>query len=100
PPVPMEPPLPPAAAAGEIQTQSDYEDFLQKNQSVKSLSWNKKNEIIFHLKSGKEERYKLNDEKSNKEAEVKYGKLPEAPPPPPLPPPPPPPPAPPIKTEL
>jgi hypothetical protein len=38
------------------------------------------------LKSGKEEKYKLGNEKSLKEAEAKYGQLPAAPPPPPPPP--------------
>jgi len=66
----------------------DYEAFLKRNPSVKSLSWTT-NEVIVNLKSGKQERYNTADEKSIKDAEAKYGKLPMAPPPPPPPLPPP-----------
>ena len=105
-PPPPPPPVPaveaaPAPPANEFLS-DDYETFLKKNPSVRSLGWNAKNEVIVHLKSGKEERYLLNSE-GRRQAEAKYGALPEAPPPPPkapLPPPPPPaPPAPPVPTK-
>ncbi|MDB5205805.1 MAG: hypothetical protein JWR72_880 [Flavisolibacter sp.] len=96
PPPPPLAPLPPDAPppplpANALQGGNDYEAFLKKNPSVKSLRWTNNNEVIVRLKSGKEETYKLDDEKIIKEAEAKYGQLPDAPPPPPLPPPPPPP---------
>jgi len=92
---PSEPPPPPPSP-----DKDDHDEFLKRNSCVKSLSWTEKNELIVRLKSGKEEKYNLADDKSVKEAESKYGKLPAAPPPPPLPPPaPPPPPKPPKKTQ-
>lgn len=90
-PLPPDAPPPPPLPANALQGGNDYEAFLKKNPSVKSLRWTNKNEVIVRLKSGKEETYKLDDEKIIKEAEAKYGQLPDAPPPPPLPPPPPPP---------
>ena len=99
PPPPMAPPAPPAPPepgdqVAEKWNSNDYDAFLERNPSVKGLSWNNKNWLTIRLKSGKEEKYNLADEKSKKAAEDKYGELPVAPPPPPLPPPPPPPPAP------
>jgi hypothetical protein len=98
PPPPSEPPAPnapppPPTLANDLQIPHDYEAFLEKNSSVKSLGWTK-NEVIVRLKSGKEERYNLNDGQSRKTAETKYGALPQAPPPPPPPPAPPAPPKP------
>jgi hypothetical protein len=93
PPAPAAPdaPPPPPAPVNAVQLKDDYKVFLKRNPSVKSLGWTKKNEMIVRLKSGKEEKYSLDDEKTIKEVEAKYGQLPVAPPPPPLPPPPPPP---------
>ncbi|HEY0039413.1 MAG TPA: hypothetical protein VGB71_02060 [Flavisolibacter sp.] len=88
-PPPPEPPIPPSPADEGFLQDEDYEAFLQRNPSVKSLGWNFENEVIVRLKSGKEERYKLDNEASRKAAETKYGKLPAAPPPPPPPPAPP-----------
>lgn len=83
PPPAPEPPMPPQ------ERPEDYVAFLKKNPTVESLAWNADDEVIVRLKSGKEERYNLNDEKGRKAVETKYGKLPVAPPPPPPPPPPP-----------
>lgn len=88
PPPPPPPPAPPVKDEEKTTHPKDYQDFLDRNPSVKSVGWNFRNEVIVYLKSGKEERYKL-DEEGRKEAEAKYGKLPVPPPPPPIPPKPP-----------
>lgn len=90
PPAPPLPPTPPDPPLDENQLPDDYEAFLKRNPSVKSLGWTAENKVIVRLKSGKEDRYDLDDEKSRKEVTEKYGELPVAPPPPPLAPPPPP----------
>lgn len=94
PPAPGEPPPPPEAPIPPLPPQEelpeDYEAFLKRNPGVEALGWNDKNEMIVRLKSGKEERYNLQNEQSREAAEAKYGELPAAPPPPPLAPPPPP----------
>ncbi|HEV7332098.1 MAG TPA: hypothetical protein VGN63_13770 [Flavisolibacter sp.] len=80
PPPSPKPPLPPPPPA----LPKDYTDFLSRNSSVKSLHW--QNEIlVIKKKNGQTERYVLN-EQGIREAEAKYGKLPQAPPPPPKPP--------------
>ncbi len=63
----------------------EYNDFLKRNPSVKGLSWNN-SEVIIRLKSGKEERYNLDNTQETDAIGRKYGKLPIAPPPPPPPP--------------
>jgi len=96
PPPPPKPPTPPVEMIADVPPPpppppqkrglSDaYTAFLKRNPSVKSLAWTFRNEVIVRLKSGKEERYKLDDE-GRKLAEAKYGKLPAPPPPPPPPP--------------
>ena len=90
PPPPPAPPTPPDPPSEEQQLPDDYETFLKRNPLVESLGWTVENKVIVRLKSGKEERYDLKDEKSNKQVTEKYGELPVAPPPPPLAPPPPP----------
>jgi hypothetical protein len=97
PPPPPAPPAPPIPPAEGLQLPDDFEAFLKRNPSVKSLVWKENDELIIRLKSGKEERYQLNNEKSRNEAAAKYGELPSAPPPPPPPPAPPAPPKPPKK---
>lgn len=82
PPAPPKPPLPPAEG---VEMHDDYNAFLKRNPLVKSLGWTMKQEVIVRLKSGKEERFKLDDARSMKAAEIKYGKFPIAPPPPPPP---------------
>ena len=91
-PPPPEPPVP-GVPLEDVDISDDYETFLKRNPSVKNLGWNHQNVLTVHLKSGKQEKYNLSDEKSRKAAEDKYGELPAAPPPPPPPPPPPMPPA-------
>ncbi len=100
PPPPPEPPQPPAVVVHEIPPPpppppplplqedfpDDYKAFLKRNPSVKSLGWTFQNELIIRLKSGKEERYQLNEKASRAAAEAKYGQFPAAPPPPPKPP--------------
>jgi hypothetical protein len=83
PPPPSAPPMPPAEG---LQLPDDYEAFLKRNPSVQSLVWKENDELIIRLKSGKEERYQLDNEKNRNEAAAKYGELPSAPPPPPPPP--------------
>jgi hypothetical protein len=69
----------------------DYKTFLKRNPTLRALGWTE-SVVIVKLKNGKEERYRLQDEKSMNVAEDKYGEFPLAPPPPPkviAPPPPP-----------
>jgi hypothetical protein len=95
PPSPTVPPVPPFDMVDEVppapdappiyykeDIPDDYKLFLKKNPTIRSLGWTNKS-VIIRLKTGKEERYTLADEKSMKEVESKYGELPEAPPPPP-----------------
>ncbi len=90
PPPPPPAPPPPNPTLQELKNfPEEYQQFLEKNPGVSSLSWNKES-VIITLKSGKVERYILSDAKTNKEAGAKYGKLPAAPAPPPPPPPAPP----------
>ena len=91
PPPPQEAPPAPPEAPQPPDLPEDYQAFLHQNPTVTSLHWKAKNELVVRLRSGKEERYNLNDEKSRKAAEAKYGQLPTAPPPPPMIAPPPPP---------
>jgi hypothetical protein len=88
PPPPPPPPMPRELSDEEIANlPDDYRNFLNRNPTVGSVHWN--NGAIFIVpKQGKVERYVLN-EKGTREAEAKYGKLPQAPPPPPEPPTPP-----------
>lgn len=89
PPAPPDaPPPPPAPPMPTTQMENHYEAFLKRNTSIKSVGWTNNNEIVIRLKSGKEEKYNLDDGRSIKVAEAKYGELPVAPPapPPPLPP--------------
>ncbi|HEX8334017.1 MAG TPA: hypothetical protein VF622_15465 [Segetibacter sp.] len=92
---PSTPPVPPVEKIGEVPPApdappppfdggipEDYKAFLKRNPTVRSLGWTEES-VIVRLKTGKKERYILTDEKSIKEAETKYGELPEAPPPPP-----------------
>jgi hypothetical protein len=88
PPPPPPPPVPPPPPPPNEGVKDDYAAFLKRNPSVKSLGWTLKNEVIVQLKSGREERYKL-DAEGRKEVEAKYGELPSPPPPPPVPPTPP-----------
>lgn len=107
--IPVTPPPPPVVKYNPTHDQfkKDYDHFLQRNPSVKSLGWNGSKDqgyysLIVTLKNGNKERYNLLDQDDTRKAEEKYGNLPVAPPPPPLPaapkkapvPPPPPPPAP------
>lgn len=85
PPPPLPPPPPPVLTADEIaELPEDFKDFLKRNPSVGSVHWSD-NTIFIVPKKGKAERYVL-DENGIRQAEAKYGKLPEAPPPPPAPP--------------
>jgi hypothetical protein len=86
PPPPPEPPVPDAPPA-EKWTSDEYDAFMQRNPSIKTLSWNRENQLTVYLNSGKQEKYNLDDKKSKKAAEDKYGEIPAAPPPPPPPPP-------------
>jgi hypothetical protein len=61
---------------------NDYKAYLKRNPAVRSIGWTKES-LIVRLKSGKEEIYTIEDDKSINEAVEKYGELPEAPPPPP-----------------
>ena len=87
PPEPPQPPLPPEQGDLEVWQSDEFDAFMKRNPSIKSMHWNQRNELIVELKSGKEEKYNLNDEASKKAAVAKYGELPSAPPPPPPPPP-------------
>lgn len=91
-PPPPPPPPPKAPAKERMDLPKDYQAFLKRNPTVKSLSWSE-NKVHVNLKSGKEEVYNLNDTEEMQDLKEKYGELPVAPPPPP------PPSAPKIKTE-
>ncbi len=85
PPPPPPPPAPTSLTEAEIASlPEDYQNFLKRNPSVGSVFWQEES-IYIVLKKGDIERYTL-DEKGIKQAEERYGKLPEAPPPPPVPP--------------
>src|SRR5687768_10886399 len=74
PPPPPEPPAPPPPPA----LPKEYTDFLDRNPSVKSIHW--KNEtVVIKKKNGESEKYALSD-KGIRDAEAKYGQLPQAPP--------------------
>ncbi|HEY1023385.1 MAG TPA: hypothetical protein VGE06_13790 [Flavisolibacter sp.] len=77
PPPPPKPPAPPPPPA----LPKEYSDFLERNPSVKNLHW-KNQTLVIKKKNGETEKYMLNDE-GIREAEAKYGKLPQVPPPPP-----------------
>jgi hypothetical protein len=77
PPPPPKPPAPPPPPA----LPKEYTDFLNRNPSVKSIHW--KNEtVVIKKKNGEAEKYALTEE-GIRDAEAKYGQLPQAPPPPP-----------------
>lgn len=80
--VPPPPPPPPKA-----ELPKDYKDFLQRNSTVKGLSWSQENKVRIHLKSGKEEVFDMNNKEDADKLKNQYGELPAAPPPPPPPPP-------------
>ncbi len=100
PPPPPEPPKPPVEIVDSIppppppptilnddeivELPEDYQEFLKRNPSVGSVHWND-NAIVIVPKKGKAERYVL-DDNGIRQAEAKYGKLPQAPPVPPPPP--------------
>jgi hypothetical protein len=85
PPPPPPPPAPTSLSEEEIASlPADYQNFLKRNPSVGSVFW-QEGAIYIVPKKGDIERFRL-DEKGVREAEAKYGKLPEAPPPPPAPP--------------
>lgn len=94
PPPPPPPPPPvmdvrvapaPPVAPKQRGIPKDYQAFLERNPTVKNLSWSQ-NKVHIHLKSGKEEVYNLNNAEQMQNLEDKYGELPVAPPPPPPPP--------------
>ena len=80
PPPPDVAPPPPPDVNG-VQLPNGFNEFMKRNKDVQNVHW-KNNEIFLRLKSGKEERYDLNDAQSVKAAEAKYGALPQPPPPP------------------
>ena len=89
PPPPIEnlkevPPLPTPPPKAELP--KDYQDFLQRNSTVKGLSWSQENKVRVHLKSGKEEVFDMNNKEDAEKLKNQYGELPAAPPPPPPPP--------------
>ena len=85
--VPPPPPPPPPVVPDKqgVGMFKDYQAFLKRNPTVKSIGWSE-DKVHIHLKSGKEEVYNLNDTGQMQHLKGKYGELPVAPPPPPPPP--------------
>lgn len=80
--------LPPPRSSKENLTGSHtttikLKDFLQRNTAVSSVGWKPGNNIVIHLKDGKEETYNLQNETIKKVFVAKYGTPPLGPPPPP-----------------
>jgi len=76
---PPAPPSPPPAKAKE-----EYNAFLEKNPTVKAVTWND-GSVHVYLKSGKKEVYNMKNEEDVQKLKEKYGELPAPPPPPPPP---------------
>jgi hypothetical protein len=74
-----EAPVPPVS----VEMPDDYQDFLSRNPSVKSIARTKSNVVHIYLKSGAEEVFDLDKIEEGEKLTAKYGKLPTAPPPPP-----------------
>lgn len=83
---PPPPPPPPKVVMERFSSpgNADYQAFLKRNPTVKGIGWSK-DKVRIHLKSGKQEVYRLNNEEDVKKIENKYGELPAPPPPPPPP---------------
>ena len=79
------PPPPPRQPQTVIVNENkEYDEFLKRNPTVKSLFWKGTGHLMgVRLKSGKEEVYNLENENEVASAKAKYGNLPEPPPPPP-----------------
>ena len=89
PPPPPPPPIenlkevPPPPPPPKVELSKDYKDFLQRNPTVKGLSWSKENKVRVHLKSGKEEVFDMNNKEDVEKLKNQYSELPTPPPPPP-----------------
>lgn len=80
------PPPPPKPERIDVKIyKGPNSDFLKQNPTIQKVSWSGNNEIKLKFKTGKEEKYNLNNEDEKKLFTDKYG----VPPPPPPPPPPP-----------
>lgn len=79
--VPPPPPPPPKA-----ELPKDYQAFLQRNPTVKGISWNNNKQVRIQLKSGKDEVFDMNNKEDVEKLKNQYGELPIPPPPPPPPP--------------
>lgn len=76
---PPPPPPPPKATPKKVDLPEDHHAFLNRNPTVKSISWSE-DKISIRLKSGKEEEYLLNNDEEMQKLKDKYGELPASPP--------------------
>lgn len=67
----------------EDSSETDYQQFLKRNPTVKALEWRTFTQVYVIFKSGKKEIYQLNNPVELKKAEGLYGQFPSPPPPPP-----------------
>jgi hypothetical protein len=77
------PPPPPKANMEKIHQPKDLTAFLEKNQTIGDVHWQRGNKIILTLKNENTETYDLSKKVEKRTFIKKYGKPPTAPPPPP-----------------
>jgi hypothetical protein len=80
---PPPPPPPPIAANENIGVHTTMSEFLKNNPAVKDVYREEKDLMVVELKSGKIEKYDLEDSGEKKSFVDKYGDVPKLPPPPP-----------------